>query len=386
MKVKYNISFLFLLFVTLITMAISGYQTFKTNVALVEQGKRKAMQDVADLINMHINDQLTQAASKASLIASLPPIQKAFREGNREELIKQLVPTFILQKEKYDVVEGSFWKPPAIAFLRLYDVKKFGEDVSSYLKIIVECMKQQKLQKGVDIGRYGISLRSTAPVLDEEGLIGCFIVGMSFQTVLFNLNDDTDFEAGVFGDEKWLNLISALLPHPDPDQVIGGFRLLEVTNWNKLRPVMSEDLFENPNAIGYKVHTIEGQDYGIVSVPLTNFQGDHIGFVVAAKTFKNFQSLLGITVINGLTSMLLQSIFIIGLIIILYNVLLKHPIIQMGESLNQLGEGKSDVDFDYVSFRDDEVGELGHSAARLKKQLNEHKQQSDQGENDKNKI
>lgn len=325
MHVKYK-ALILVGVITVATAALSGWSSYSTNTGIIETAKQNELRATATLIQNDLQEQANKAAARASLVASLPSIKEAFRAGDREQLVKRLVPAFLIQRDKYGIREGQFHLAPAMSFLRLYDVKAgHGEDLSSFREMVLATNRKQESQKGIEIGRRGLSIRGVDVLKDEQGPIGSFEVGLSFSPVLENLKKNTGFEAGVFVNAQMMADVANLLPKPDAERLVGAYQNVEATNWKVVRPMVSSDLLNEAKDVVTRIRTVGGTDFGMVSVPLLDFKGSRIGAIVAVKSFEQYQAMQGAALVRAIAFAGLQALILAGAMLILINVLFIHP-------------------------------------------------------------
>lgn len=326
MHVKYK-ALMLVGVVTILTAGISGWSSYATNSGIIESAKQKELRGTATLIQNDLQEQATKAAARASLVVSLPSIQDAFRKGDREQLIQRLEPAFLIQRDKFGIREGQFHLAPAMSFLRIYDVTAgHGEDLSGFREMVLATNRKQESQKGIEIGRRGLSIRGVDVIKDATGPIGSFEVGLSFLPILENLKKNAGFEAGVFVDAVRMSDVATLLPKPDAERIVGTYQNVEATNWKVVRPMVSADLLNDAKDVVVRIKTVDGVDYGMVAVPLLDFKGSRIGAIVAVKSFEDYQTLQSSALVRAIAFALLQAVILAGAMLMLINVLFIHPL------------------------------------------------------------
>ena len=325
MHVKYK-SLILVGAVAVVTATLSGWSSFTTNKHIIEVAKYNELTRVATLIQNDLQEQANKAAARASMVATLPSIVEAFRAQDREQLVKRLVPTFLIQRDKFGIREGQFHVAPAISYLRIYDVTAgHGEDLSSFREMVLATNRKQEAQKGVEIGRRGLSIRGVDLVKDDKGPIGSFEVGLSFTPVLDNIKKNTGFDAGVFANAQLMADVATLVPKPDNERLVGAYQNVEATNWKAARPMVSADLLDAKDIVK-DLKTIDGGDYGLVAVPLLDFKGTRIGAIVATKNFENYKSMQTSALVRAIAFSALQAIILMGVMLVLINVFFIHPL------------------------------------------------------------
>lgn len=151
MHIKYK-ALLFVGVITVFTAALSAWSSYATNNAIIESAKQKELRGTATLIQNDLQEQASKAAARASIVVNLPSIQEAFRKGDREQIAQRLLPSFLIQRDKYGVREGQFHLAPATSFLRIYDVTAgHGEDLSAFREMVLATNRKQEPQKALKL-------------------------------------------------------------------------------------------------------------------------------------------------------------------------------------------------------------------------------------------
>jgi sensor histidine kinase regulating citrate/malate metabolism len=365
MNIKWK-SQLLLFMVAITTSIVSAYSGFQANNAMIESAKKRELNVTATLIQSNIAEQINKASARASLVSSLPSIKQAFRAKNREEIATRLLPAMIVQRDQFGVREGQFVLPPAVSFLRIYALKDgHGEDLSGFRQMLLVANRTGEPQRGMEIGRRGLSIRAVYPVKDDEGLIGSFEIGLSFSSVLSQTKTNTGFDVGVFIDDKLMTEVAKLQPRPDSERIIGGYQAVEVTEWAALKPLLSPAVFAKARDVSVELLTVNGNDYGLVLVPVLDYKGERIGAVVAVRDFSEFQNqqrwaLTGTVAMAGL-----QIVLLTGALLIVVNAMLLKPFAAIASASNELADGNPAPDLEDLATRRDEIGGMARSLQTL---------------------
>jgi sensor histidine kinase regulating citrate/malate metabolism len=365
MNIKWK-SQLLLFMVAITTSIVSAYSGFQANNAMIESAKKRELNVTSTLIQSNIAEQINKASARASLVSSLPSIKQAFRAKNREEIATRLLPAMIVQRDQFGVREGQFVLPPAVSFLRIYALKDgHGEDLSGFRQMLLVANRTGEPQRGMEIGRRGLSIRAVYPVKDDEGLIGSFEIGLSFSSVLSQTKTNTGFDVGVFIDDKLMTEVAKLQPRPDSERIIGGYQAVEVTEWAALKPLLSPAVFAKARDVSVELLTVNGNDYGLVLVPVLDYKGERIGAVVAVRDFSEFQNqqrwaLTGTVAMAGL-----QIVLLTGALLIVVNAMLLKPFAAIASASNELADGNPAPDLEDLATRRDEIGGMARSLQTL---------------------
>ncbi len=101
----------------------------------------------------------------AHTVAGMPSIQDSVKFQDRTSLQDVAAPLYVELKKIIDLNVFHFHLPPAISFLRLQKPEKFGDDLSSFRKTVVQVNKNQQDAVGIEAGVAGISIRAVVPVM-----------------------------------------------------------------------------------------------------------------------------------------------------------------------------------------------------------------------------
>jgi methyl-accepting chemotaxis protein len=311
---------------TVATAGVSAYIAWTANQEIIQSAKQRELLATATLIQTRLQASAARAASLAALIASLSSVREAFRAGDQAALAK-LGPTFLLQRSRFNVITAQFFLPPATLFMRVTDPNvRQGEDQSSFREMMVKTNHDQEPQMGVEVGRTGLYIRGSDVVRDAQGLIGCFEVGLAFSPLLEGVKDSSGFDAGVFVDEELLSRVATALMRPSSDQIIGGYRSVSVTDWNIMKRLVTPDLIVRVKDIATSITTVEGIDYGMVMVPLLDYNGSQIGVIAAAREFEGYQKQIYAAVVRSIALALFQVLVLAGIMIVLIRVKQACPV------------------------------------------------------------
>ena len=65
---------------------------------------------------------------------------------------------------------------------------------------------------------------------------------------------------------------------------------VKVTDWAALKPLLSPAIFAKARDVSVELLTVNGNDHGLVIVPVLDYKGERIGAVVAVRDFSEFQN------------------------------------------------------------------------------------------------
>ena len=360
---------LLVILVALLTATIAAWSAYNSNAQLLDAYKQRDMQTVVSIMHNSLDEQTKNAAASASLVAALPTVQRLFRARDQQKLVDELKPAFQIQQEQFNVEDGQFFLPPAVEFLRLNKPTNFMEDVSGFREMVLTANRSQEGQRGLEISQRYLTIRGLSIVQDAQGPIGMFEVQLNFDAVLREAKKIADSDAALFVSEQLMTKIAYLAPKPEADQVIGGYRRLAATNWPVIQPLVTAELLTKAKEVTYKQQTVSGIPYGIVVIPLLDFKGSKIGYMVATRNFESYQHQLIQALVRAFALGGLQAILLIGAVLLVFNGMLMRPVASLDKMLAQLAAGDCHVDTGDLSQRPDEVGSMARSITILRNDL-----------------
>jgi len=152
-------------------------------------------QDDIKMLKMGINNLLSNEK-----------IYNLFIEGNREDICKELEPTFLKSKDlgqsvyQFNVYEKDKVNSNVV-FLRVHNPKKFGDAVTRTANNLARETKQWGY--GIDLGNSGFALRVVAPILnDNNDVIGDIEFGEEMNHFLTLMKKQTGHDYSMVVDKS----------------------------------------------------------------------------------------------------------------------------------------------------------------------------------------
>ena len=166
------------------------------------------------------DDRAELATSLALVFASMPDVQKAFGFRNREQLTELAFPFFKKEKEHLALAQFQFHTPPATSFLRLHKIKKFGDDLSSFRKTVVEVNSSKKTVFGIEKGVAGLGLRGVVPVFMGGNHTGSVEFGIKLNDALLkSMKEVMDVDISVvLPDGQGFKYLAKTHSYPIPEE------------------------------------------------------------------------------------------------------------------------------------------------------------------------
>lgn len=283
------------------------------------------------------------AEMMSALVANMPTVQQHFADGNRDELAAMLVPSFkvLKQNKEYAARQFQFHLPPATSFLRVHKPKKFGDDLSSFRKTVVQTNGSQKPVRGLEKGVAGLGVRGMVPVFNGAQHVGSLEFGMSFGQPFFDKfkqKTDTDLSLHLISDGGLKHFAGTIdqSSHLDRSALNNALEgVLEVTH-----------------------HNVNGRDAGHIAGPIKDFSGKVIGVLEVAMDRSYYA--------NAISDQRNETVFIAAIALLIgvfFSLLLTRtiskPICDVVIALNDIAAGDGDLTQRLDEDGSNEIARLG---------------------------
>ncbi len=315
---------------------------------LMDRANGRELRGHYDALQSSLTQEGRRAASMSAMIATLPTVQTAMAQSDRQTLADLLVPSFPAWKRDYGVEQLQFHKAPAISFLRVHQPEKFGDDLSGFRKTVLEANASNKVVVGLEGGVAGLGVRGVIPVQKNGVAAGTVEVGLTFGKgffenfkkdrgvdVVFHLPSDAGFK--VFAG----TLVSGGSHFADPDY----------------RAAMAGDI---------QVRRSEDDGASVASLlgPVLDYSGKIIGAVEIVIDTTEYQSLL------RQTRMAAIAISAVGLIILVgggvfFADRISRPILALTRSMTEIAGGRLENEVP-AQRRNDEIGQMAQAVEVFK--------------------
>ncbi len=282
---------------------------------------------------------------------------KAFSNNDRTFLSEKYLNMFqAILKPRFHVNIFQFHKPPAISFLRIHKPEKFGDDLSAFRKTVVNVNQKQIVQAGIEVGKYGASIRVVYPLYYAEKHIGSVELGSDFIELMNHIAHSLKLQFAIGVKEDILNTAGFKLKTES--------QIKDRTKFYHFSDSESKYVVTNSNLDG-KAHFIthNSKTIGYSSFPIKDFTGQEIGTVVIVEDITEFANSVNQSALIRVI-ILLALIVIIGLV--LYVILTRNvfvPLQLAADNLDKVAEGDLTVAMEYS--KRDEIGILANAVNKM---------------------
>ncbi|MBV9969526.1 MAG: methyl-accepting chemotaxis protein [Xanthobacteraceae bacterium] len=147
---------------------------------IIDRADQRELRSHYDALLSRIAEESHRAAAMSAVVAAMPATQEAMAKQDREALMRLFGPVFAATKSEYGVEQFQFHTPPATSFLRVHQPAKFGDDLSSFRKTVIDANQERKVIVGLEGGVAGLGIRGVVPIAQAGKHLGTVEFGLTF--------------------------------------------------------------------------------------------------------------------------------------------------------------------------------------------------------------
>jgi len=316
--------------------------------AIIATAELRQLKGLFKNIKASIRMESRTAELMSSLVANIPDVQAAMAAGDRDRLYNLLGPSYKVLKNDYGIRQFQFHTPPATSFLRVHKPKKFGDDLSSFRKTVVQANTDRKPVIGIEKGVAGLGVRGMVPLHHAGSHIGSVEFGMSFGKPFFeNFKNlyGVDLTLHVFRDGKFSAFATTL---KDRDSLLN---LSQLQSAYKGEIVNFEEEYDNVSTAVFAgvINDFSGKPIGVLEISMDRSQ-------YAAALSESIKSNILIGVICIVLGIIV-AIFVARAIV--------KPIKDTVIAMNDVAEGDGDLTRRLDTSGSKEISELADAFNRF---------------------
>ncbi|WP_029408816.1 methyl-accepting chemotaxis protein [Treponema pedis] len=348
-KRRFSIQFKLLLpiiFLTLIQYAVLLYNEWRS-IRNFSYEQIRALANVKHLAFINaVNNYSETGGILLDFISQDTNIIKAFAEKDRNALLYAAGPLYKTMHEKYNIEQFHFHTPEVNSFLRVHAPLKYGDNLSSYRRSVIEANKEKKRISGLEVGLSDLGFRIVTPLYSSEGAhIGSVECGGAINTDFINALCKISSEEVLEGGMNMSITIKTL--EGEYKVIAGNFNDTDTDN-----PQNISDILTSQNLIT----TVKNRS--AVYYPLRDFSNNNIGYVKFVfgidKILRERNVFFLRTFILSLLVLLLYTI-IIGII---SRISIISPVKYAVKTLKNISEGDGDLTVSMPVRGNDELTDL----------------------------
>ncbi len=319
-------------------------------VSMADKSVQSELRGYVKTLKSAIAAEARRAESMSALVANIPAAQEFFAGKDRQGLFDLFRPAFKVLKKDYAVRQFQFHTPPAYSFARIHKPKKFGDDLSSFRKTVVNTNAMKKPTVGTEIGVAGLGVRGMVPVFKDARHLGSVEFGMSFGQPFFErFRKEYGVEAALYLKrtskyQRFASTFGEINPFDDP-ALDGAFSGKWTTG---------------------KIH-FAGEPMAVFAEPINNFSGNPIGVIVLGKSTALADAALSEARNLSLIVAAIAFLIVLGLALFISRSITR-PIHSITDVMKKLSSGDLETQIPAVE-RSDEVGVMARALEMFKEKL-----------------
>jgi methyl-accepting chemotaxis protein len=347
-------------------VAIVSLASYAISHRMLDSFEKSQFTLMGSIVQSKFRDAENKALSMAESIAALPPVQSAFAEGKREQLLAIVKEPYAVLKSKYGIVASQFHTLPAVSFLRLHRPENFGDDQSGFRKIVAEVNQEQASRKGIEITNATVGIFGTTPVRKDGKVVGSYEVGLDVGPLLDELKKAYGFEVALFMNEQILRETGKLMK-PDvfsDSNRVGSYIKFYSTHPDLLNSLVTDGDFRTNDEVTY-MRDAAGEPYGVLLQPIYSYSKKPIGVLAVAANFSETRSADGQSLTWQVLLGLASAILLIGVVLVVIRGLLLRPMQDLTGHLSALASPGGKAEKLSTDGWCDELKELNAECERL---------------------
>ena len=346
---KVHLPLIGLILISSIIVILSSMNSIKKIKKDVLKDQKNEMTYV---VGLKWNKKLDLAETDAILLAKNSDVIKALKENNRTIVINGLggLSAYFKKYTPFHNIKVHIHTADIHSFVRLWNLKKYGDDLSSFRHTINYVAKTKKPLKAFEVGRAGLVIRGLAPVMKNNKYLGSVEFIMGLNSITKTLKKQNILYLTIM-DDKYLNIATKLKNAPS---ILGHYKVAtkkgvyDKNLVNELRNYTLKGEFETKN-------------YFVTTKPIKDFSGTIIGYGVIAKPLKIVNTIVDKAewaLIKQIIIMAAIDLLMLIILIVIISKLVVTPVKELNEKVADLSEGEGDLTKKLVVHSNDELGEM----------------------------
>jgi methyl-accepting chemotaxis protein len=177
-----SVSVRIMIAIALVTAAacavLAGFSLWRQQQTVDIALERELRADYANVVAA-LDGQAKGSQTISAVLANIPEVRRLIAAGDRPGLIAYLAPALAAVRP-LGIDIFSIETPPSITFARVHDPDKFGDNVGSRRKTVVQAHSTKAPVAGVEMGRQDVNVFGITPVLDNGKMIASMDIGSAF--------------------------------------------------------------------------------------------------------------------------------------------------------------------------------------------------------------
>ncbi len=223
------------------------------------------------------------------------------------------------------------------SLLRVWNPKKFGDDLSSFRKTIVEVKKSRKPLVAIELGRAGLVLRGVAPIIELGKYMGSVEFMQGFNSIVKD-GKKSKYDVLIVLKKEYLKVATLL----KKSKTMGDYALAVRENSANM------EFFGELNGMNItKTKTLlRTKNYAFTSMPLYDFSGNLVAYALIGQNKKIVDATINEATTVVKNQMIISLVAFLILFVILYFVIrsaVLKPLNNLTKRAADLSKGDGDL-------------------------------------------
>jgi len=285
-------------------------------------------------------------------------VVEALKNNDRAIAIKGLgsISTDFKAYTNYKNIKIHIHDATVHSFLRAWNPKKYGDDLSGFRKTVLDVKRQKAPLVAIELGHAGLVLRGISPVVDNGKYLGSVEFMQGLNSIVKNAKKINGLEMAIVMKDEFLSISKSLASAPR----VGNYVLAV-----KPSSVNQEFFSDLKNVEISNTQTFLLTDkYFVVSQEIKDFSGTIVGYALVGNKISNVETLIVKSEDALLRQVYIMSILDILILFFLF-IVIKKVILQPIENLHNvaydLAQGDADLSKRLPVTSTDELGKASAS-------------------------
>jgi methyl-accepting chemotaxis protein len=242
------------------------------------------------------------------------------------------------------------------SFLRAWNPKKYGDDLSSFRKTVVDVRKTKKPIVDIELGRAGLVLRGLSPVIHDGEYLGSVEFMQGLNSIVKAVRVNYGYEMIILMKNEYLSTATALQKAPKLNKYTLAIKE-NVANNDFFNDLKSVDIADTKK---YQM----GKKYFVVSEPIRDFSNKIVGYAVIGETISKVEHMVSKSedsLVEQVYVMLAVDLFILIFLMLVIQRGVARPLKSLDAIATELSQGKADMSKRLPVHTNDEIGHASKS-------------------------
>lgn len=307
-------------------LVLCGWLVLSDEQRLLEEAKLREIGKTGVVLSSALQQAATFSASHAEAIAADDKVRSLMKAGDRAALQAYMKPVFDRLAATGDVDVLHFHDVAMKSFLRVWEPENFGQDLSTFRPMVVAANHDRRLQKGLELGIRGLSLRAVAPILDGDVLVGTLEVGVSIKSL-------TELSKSLSGADFALFLDPAVSKANAPASRPSALAIDATTDNGLFTALDATGPIHLTRAAYTDTAEINGRALGTLTSPLIDYSGNVIGVTVVMSDMTPLERHLNQSIVTVGAISLGGLLIVLAFVVVSVRAAVVRPLLALAEAI-----------------------------------------------------